>query len=187
LLPGTCLPDTIVPVSSTLYLFLLRPPLPHVLSRMPRLPLLPLPPGIITLATPVPMPSPSCRVAQLSLALGAEMIPCVMPASLIDTSDCPFLPPLLEPFSSLTSYTVTFEPLLFQVSLVTSITWSSSMTAPTIYRLFCCARSPTPSRLSPTSSPLCPCSLATPSEVSSVIMGVNLITPPPTLSSSHDV
>jgi hypothetical protein len=41
LLPGACLPDTIAPVRSTLYLFLLRPSLPHVLSRTPWLPLLP--------------------------------------------------------------------------------------------------------------------------------------------------
>jgi hypothetical protein len=60
-----------------------------------------------------PMSSPSCRVAQLSPALGAEMIPCVMPGSLVGTSSCPFLAPLLLPFSPLTSYTLTFGPLPF--------------------------------------------------------------------------
>jgi hypothetical protein len=49
------------------------------------------------------------------------MIPCVMPASLVGTSDCPFLAPLLAPFSPLTLYTGTFGPPLFRVSLVTSI------------------------------------------------------------------
>jgi hypothetical protein len=179
-----CLPDTIAPVHSTLYVFLLRPPLPLVLSCTPWLPLLPPPPGIIALATPTPMSSPSCRVAQLSPALEAEMIPCVMPTSLVGTSHCPFLAPLLESFNPLTSYTLTFGPPLFRVSLVTSITWSSSMTAPTTHGLFCCARSRTPSPPSPTSSSLCPHSLATPSEASSAIMDVSLIIPPPALSSS---
>jgi hypothetical protein len=82
---------------------------------MPWLPLLPLPTGIISLATPTPMSSPSCQVAQLSLALRAKMIPCVMPVSLVSTSDCPFLAPPLELFSPLTSYTVTFRPLWLQV------------------------------------------------------------------------
>jgi hypothetical protein len=50
------------------------------------------------------------------------MIPCVMPANLVRTSDCPFLARLLEPFNPLTSYTVTFGPPLFRESLVTSIT-----------------------------------------------------------------
>jgi hypothetical protein len=36
-----------------------------------------------------------------------------MPASLVGTSNCLFLAPLLEPFSPLTSYTVTFGPPLF--------------------------------------------------------------------------
>jgi hypothetical protein len=54
-----------------LYLFLLRPPLLRVLSHTPWLSLLPPPPGIVALATPTPMPSPSRRVAQLSPALGA--------------------------------------------------------------------------------------------------------------------
>jgi hypothetical protein len=147
---------------------------------------LPLPPGIITLATPAPMSSRSCRVAQLSPTLGAEMIPCVMPASLVDTSSCPFLAPLLEPFNPLTSYTMTFGPPLFRVSLVTSITWSSSMTAPTTRGPFRCARSPTTSPPCPTSSPLCSRSLAAPSGASSAIMNASLITPS-ALSSSHDV
>jgi hypothetical protein len=56
----------------------------------------------------------SCQVPQLSPALEVEMIPCVMPVSLVDTSSCPFLAPLLEPFSPLTSYTVTFGPPLFE-------------------------------------------------------------------------
>jgi hypothetical protein len=47
------------------------------------------------LVTPTPMSSPSCRVAQLSPALGEEMIPCVMLASLVDTSGYPFLAPIL--------------------------------------------------------------------------------------------
>jgi hypothetical protein len=112
------------------------------------------------------------------------MIPCVMPVSLVDTSDRPFLAPLLEPFSSLTSYTVTFGPPLFRVSLVTSITWSSSMTTPTTHSgLSRCARSLTPSPPSPTYLPLCPLSLVTPSGTSSAIMNASLITPPPTLSS----
>jgi hypothetical protein len=178
------LPNTIAPVCSTLYLFLLCPPLLRVLSRTPWLPLLPPPPGIVALATATPMSFPSCQVPQLSPALGAEMIPCVMPASLADTSDCPFLAPLLEPFSHLTSYTVTFGHPLFQVSLVTSITLSSSMTAPTTRGLSCCARSPTPSPPSPTSLPLCPRSLVAPYKVSSAIMDASLITPPPTPSSS---
>jgi hypothetical protein len=139
---------------------------------------------IKALATPAPMSSLSYRVAQLSSAFGAEMIPCVMPAILIGTFGCPFLAPLPEPFSPLTLYNVTFAPPLFQVSLVTSINWSSSMTAPTTRGLFRCARSLTPSPLSPTSSPLCPCSLATPSRASSAIMDSSLITPPPAISSS---
>jgi hypothetical protein len=179
------LPDTIAPVRSTLYLFLLRPPLPRLLSRTPWLPLLPPTTSIVAMATPAPMSSPSCRVAQLSFALGAKMIPCVMHASLVGTPDCPFLaPPELS--SPLTSYTVTFGPPLFRVSLVTSITWSSSMTAPTS-GLFRCARSLTPSPPSPISLPLCPRNLAAPSGAPSAIMDVSLITPPPTLSSSHGV
>jgi hypothetical protein len=94
-----CLPDTIAPVLSTLYLFLLRPPLPHGLSRTPWLLLLPPPPGIVALATLAPVSFPSYRVTQLSLALGAEMIPRVIPASLVSTSGCSFLAPLLEPFN----------------------------------------------------------------------------------------
>jgi hypothetical protein len=133
-----------------------------------------------------PMSSPSCRVAQLSPALGAEMIPCVMLGSLVGTSSCPFLAPLLLSFSPLTLYTLTFGPLPFRVSLVTSITWSSSMTAPTTHGLLRCARSLTPSTPFPTSSPLCPCSLVTPSGASSAIMDVSLITPP-ALSLSHGV
>jgi hypothetical protein len=108
----------------------------------------------------------------------AEMIPCTMPTSLVDTFGCSFLAPLLESFNPLTSYIVTFGPPLFRVSLVTSITWSSSMTAPTTRELFCCARSLTSSPPSPTSSPLCPHSLAAPSRTSSVIMDASLITPP---------
>lgn len=37
-----------------------QPPLPHVLSHMPWLPLLPQPPGIIDFVTPASMSSPSC-------------------------------------------------------------------------------------------------------------------------------
>jgi hypothetical protein len=59
---------------------------------------------------------------------------------------------------------------LFRVSLVTSITWSSSMTAPTTRELSCCSRSPTPSPPSPTSLPLCPRSLDAPSRASSAII-----------------
>jgi hypothetical protein len=44
LLPDAYLPDTIAPVRSTLYLFLLCPPLLRVLSRTPWLPMLPSPP-----------------------------------------------------------------------------------------------------------------------------------------------
>jgi hypothetical protein len=43
---------TLAPVRSTLYLFLLCPPLLHVLPRTPWLPLLPSPPFIAALATP---------------------------------------------------------------------------------------------------------------------------------------
>jgi hypothetical protein len=39
-----------------------------------------------------------------------------MPASLVGTSDCPFLALLLKPFSPLTSYTVTFRPPVLSVS-----------------------------------------------------------------------
>jgi hypothetical protein len=124
------------------------------------------------------MSFPSCRVPQLSPALGLEMTPCVMPASLVGTFGCPFLAPLLEPFSPLTSYTVTFEPPLFRVSLVTSIIWSSSMTAHTTRGLFHCARSLTPSPPSPTSLPLCSRSLAAPSGAPNAIMDASLITPP---------
>jgi hypothetical protein len=53
--------------------------------------------------------------------------------------------------------------------------------------LFRCARSLTPSPPSPTSSPLCPRSLAAPFGASSVIMDASLITPPPALSSSLTV
>jgi hypothetical protein len=74
------------------------------------------------LGHPTPTSSQSCRVAQLSRALGAEMIPYVIPASLVGSSGCPLLAPLLKPFSPLTSYTVTFGLPLFRVSLVTSIT-----------------------------------------------------------------
>jgi hypothetical protein len=155
----------------------------RVLSRTPWLPLLPSPLGIIALVTLPPMSSPSCRVDQLSPVLGAEMIPCVMPASLVGTYGCPFLAPLLELFSPLTLYTVTFGPPLFRVCLVTSITWSSSMIAPTTRGLFCCARSPTPSPPFPTSSPLYPRSLTAPFGASSAILDMRLITPP-ALSSS---
>jgi hypothetical protein len=44
------------------------------------------------------------------------MILYVMPTSLVGTSGCPFLTPLLEPFSPLTSYTVTFGPPVLSVS-----------------------------------------------------------------------
>jgi hypothetical protein len=174
----------IATVRSTLYLFLLCPPLLRMLSHTPWLPLLPPPPGTVALATLALMSFPSYRVPQLAPALIAEMIPYVMPASLVSMSSCPFLAHLLEPFSPLTSYTVTFGPPLFRVSLVTSNTWSSSMTAPTTHGLFPCARSLTPSPPSPTSLPLCPHSLAAPSRASSAIMDMSLITPPPTLSSS---
>jgi hypothetical protein len=87
--------------------------LPRVLSPTPWLPLLPPPPGIVTLATPAPMSTLSCRVAHLSLALGEKMIPCAMPTSLVGTSGCPFLTPLLELFSYLIFYTVTFGPPMF--------------------------------------------------------------------------
>jgi hypothetical protein len=50
------------------------------------------------------------------------MIPCIMPTSLVGMPGCPFLAPLLEPFSPLTLYTVIFGPPLFRMSLVTSIT-----------------------------------------------------------------
>jgi hypothetical protein len=110
---SACLPDTTARVRSTPYLFQPRPPLPRVLSRMPWLPSLPPPPGIVALVTPAPMSSPSCRVAQPSPVLEAEMIPCDMPTSLVDTSDCPFQAPLLEPFDPLMSYTVTSGPPLF--------------------------------------------------------------------------
>jgi hypothetical protein len=96
-----------------LYAFQPRLPLPRMLSHMPWLLLLPPPPGIVALATLAPMSSPRCRVAQLSPALMAEMIPCATPVSLVDTSGCPFLAPLLESFNLLTSYTVTFGPPLF--------------------------------------------------------------------------
>jgi hypothetical protein len=136
--------------------------------------------------TPAPMSSPCCRVAQLSPALEVEMIPCVMLASLVGTSGFPFLAPLLELFNPLTLYTVTFGPPLFQVSLVTSITWSSLITAPTTQGVFHYTRSLTPSPPSPTSSPLCPYSLATPSGESNAIMDVSFITPP-SLSASITV
>jgi hypothetical protein len=84
-----------------------------VLSCTPWLPLLPPPPGIVTLATLASMSSPSCRVAQLSPAFEAEMIPCAMLTSLVGTSSCPFLAHLLESFSPLTSFTMTFGPPLF--------------------------------------------------------------------------
>jgi hypothetical protein len=44
------------------------------------------------------------------------MIPCAMSASLVGTFGCPFLALPLELFDPLTSYTVTFVPLLFRVS-----------------------------------------------------------------------
>jgi hypothetical protein len=65
--------------------------------------------------------------------------------------------------------------------------WSSSMAAPTTHRFFCCVRSLTPSPPSPTSSHLCPRSLAAPSGASSAIMDASLITAPPAPSSSHGV
>jgi hypothetical protein len=80
-----------------------RPSLPHVLSHTPWLLPLPPPPGIIALVTPTLMSSPSYRVAQPSPVLRVEMIPCVMPANLVSTSGCPFLPPILESFDPLTS------------------------------------------------------------------------------------
>jgi hypothetical protein len=89
------------------------PTLLRMLSHTPWLPLLPLPLGIIALATRALMSSPSCRVAQLSPALAVETIPCAMPVSLVDTAGCPFLNPLLEPFIPLPSYIVTFGPPLF--------------------------------------------------------------------------
>jgi hypothetical protein len=174
LLPSACLPDTIASVRSTLYLFLLRPPLPCVLSRTPWLPLLPPPPDVLSkLSSSSAITCPRAKTNH-----------CVMPASLVDTSNCPFLAPLIEPFSPLTSYTVTFGPPLFRVSLVTSITWSFSMTSPTTRGLFRYAKRLTPSPPSLTSLPLCPRSLAAPSGASSVIMDARLITPPPALSSS---
>jgi hypothetical protein len=42
------------------------------------------------LGHPSPDVLPSRRVPQLSPTLGVEMIPCAMPASLVDTSGCPF-------------------------------------------------------------------------------------------------
>jgi hypothetical protein len=74
---------------------------------------LPLPPGIVTLATQAVMFSPSYRVAQLPPALEAEMIPCAMHASLVGMSGCHVLAPILESFSPLTSFTMTFGPPLF--------------------------------------------------------------------------
>jgi hypothetical protein len=130
------------------------------------------------------MSSPSYRVAQLSLALGVEIIACAMPANLVDTSSYPFLAPLHELFDPLASYIVTFGPPLFWVYLVTSITWSSLIIAPTTCRPFRYARCPTPSPPSSTSSPMCPRSLPALSGVFSKIMDVCLITHPPTLSSS---
>jgi hypothetical protein len=38
------------------------------------------------------------------------MIPCAMLASLVGTSGCPFLAPLLKSFDTSTSYTVTSRP-----------------------------------------------------------------------------
>jgi hypothetical protein len=61
------------------------------------------------------------------------------------------------------------------------------MTSTTTRGLFRCARSPTSSPPSATSSPLCPRSLATSFGASSAIMDMSLITTPPTLSSSHGV
>jgi hypothetical protein len=90
-----------------------RPPLPRGISHTPWLTLVPPPPGIVALVTLAPMSSPSYRVAQLSPALGVEMTPCAMPASLVDMSGCPFLAPLLESFDPLTPHTVTSGPPLF--------------------------------------------------------------------------
>jgi hypothetical protein len=98
--------------TSPLYI-LPRPPLPCMLLCMPWLPPHPPPPSIIALVTRAPMFSLSCRVARSSLALGAEMIPCIMSASLVGTSGYPFLAPLLRSFDPLTSYTVTSGPPLY--------------------------------------------------------------------------
>jgi hypothetical protein len=62
------------------------------------------------------LPTTTLRVVPYALATtasSATWLPYVMPASFVGTSGCPFLAPLLEPFSPLTSYTVTFGPLLF--------------------------------------------------------------------------
>jgi hypothetical protein len=54
---------------------------------------LPLP----TLPTTIPRVVPYALATTASSAR-AKMIPCVMPVSLVGTSGCPFLAPLLEPF-----------------------------------------------------------------------------------------
>jgi hypothetical protein len=66
----------------------------HVFSCMPWLLLLPPLPDIIVSVTPAPTPSPSCRAAHLSPILEVEMIPCVMPVSLVGMFGCLFLVPL---------------------------------------------------------------------------------------------
>jgi hypothetical protein len=142
---GACSPGMTTPTHSTHYPFLPHPHLPHVLSRTPWVLSLPPLPSITASVTPALMSSPSCWAAQSSPDLKVEMIPCVMSVSLVGMFGCPFLPPRPEPFDPLTSYIVTSGPPLFWVPPVTSITWSSCMTALTTRGPFCYVRSPTPS------------------------------------------
>jgi hypothetical protein len=156
-----------------------------MMSHTPWLSLLTPLPNITVSVTLALMSSPRYWVAQPSPVLEAKMIHCVMPARSVDMFGCLFLVPLLGLSDHLTLYTVTFRPPLFSVSVVTSITWSSSIIALTTRGPFRCAISPTPSP-SLTSLSMCPHGLTVLSEVSNVIMDVSL-TFPPALSSSHDV
>jgi hypothetical protein len=81
-----------------------QPPLPRVL--------LPSPPDIVALVTLGPMSSKPSSSSPITCPQ-AEMIPFIMPASLVDTFDCPFLASLLKSFDPLTLYTVTSGPPLF--------------------------------------------------------------------------
>jgi hypothetical protein len=166
---------TIEPIRSTLYPFLSRPTLPHVLSHTPWLSSLPPLPCITVSVTSAPTSSPNCPIAQPSYVLVVEIILYIMYVSSVSMFCCLFLVPLLEMSNPLTSYTVISGSPLFSVSLVTSITWLSSVIVLTTRGHFRCTISPTPSPPSLTSSPMCPHSLVAPSGVCSVIIDASSI------------
>jgi hypothetical protein len=105
------------------------------------------------------------------------MIPCGMPVRSVGMFGCLYLVPLPGLSDHLISYTVTSKPPLFSVSVVTNITWSSSMIVLTTHGPFRYAISPTLSSPSLTSLHMCPHNLNVLSKVSSALMDTSLISP----------